>query len=63
MAMKKVRVLGAIVDGKKKGEVFEVDSKTADMLVKNRYVELVKEEKKKPEPKKDKPKDEDKEDK
>lgn len=51
MAKKKVKVLDAVVDGKKRGSVLEVDSKTADMLLKNGYVELVKEEKKKEEPK------------
>lgn len=53
MAKQKVKVLDAVVDGKRKGEVLEVDSKTADMLVKNGYVELVKEEKKKEAPKKE----------
>lgn len=51
MAKKKVKVLDAVVDGKKRGSILEVDSKTADMLLKNGYVELVKEEKKKEEPK------------
>lgn len=53
MAKKKVKVLKAVVDGKREGEVLEIDSASADMLVKNGYVELVKEEKKKAEPKKD----------
>lgn len=51
MAKKKVKVLDAVVDGKKRGSILEVDSKTADMLLKNGYVELVKEEKKREEPK------------
>lgn len=59
MAKKKVKVLKAVVDGKREGEVLEVDAKTAEMLIRNGYVELVKEPKKKEEPKKD----EDKEDK
>lgn len=57
MAKQKVKVLNAVVDGKGQGETLEVDAKTAEMLVRNGYVELVKEEKK-PAPKK-----EDKEDK
>lgn len=52
MAKKKVKVLNAVVDGKRQGETLEVDSKTAEMLVRNGYVELVKEEKK-PAPKKE----------
>lgn len=51
MAKKKVKVLDAVVDGKKRGSILEVDSKTADMLLKNGYVEIVKEEKKREEPK------------
>jgi hypothetical protein len=57
MANKKVKVLKAVVDGKGEGEILDIDSKSADMLVKNGYVELVKEEKKAPK------KDEDKDDK
>lgn len=53
MAKKKVRVLKAVVDGKREGEVLEVDAKSADMLLKNGYVELVKEDKKKDDDKKD----------
>lgn len=57
MAKKKVRVLDAVVDGKVKDDELEVDAKTADMLVRNGYAELVKEAKKE-EPKKDAPKKE-----
>lgn len=46
MAKKKVRVLNAIVDGHGKGKEIEVDAKSADMLIRNGYVELVKEKKK-----------------
>lgn len=53
MVKKKVRVLNAVVDGKRAGEEFEVDAKTAEMLLANGYVELVKEPKKKEAPKKD----------
>lgn len=64
MAKKKVKVLNAVVDGHGKGEVIEVDAKSAEMLVRNGYVELVKEEKK-PAPKKENKEDkkEDNEDK
>lgn len=55
MAKVKVRVLNAVVDGHGKGDVIEVDSKSADMLVKNGYVEKV--------GKNDDKKDEDKDDK
>lgn len=46
MAKKKVRVLSAIVGGKKQGDVLDVEEKTAEMLVANRYVEYVKAESK-----------------
>lgn len=55
MAKKKIKVLDAMVDGKGYGEVLEVDAKSADMLIRNGYAELVKEKKE--------PKKEDKEDK
>lgn len=41
MAKVKVKVLKAVVDGHGEGSVIEVDSKSADMLVKNGYVEKV----------------------
>lgn len=46
MANVKVKVLDAVVDGHKKGEVIEVDAKSADALVANGYVKLVEAEKK-----------------
>lgn len=46
MAKKKVKVLNAVVDGHTRGDVFEVDAKSAEMLVKNGYVEYVSEPKK-----------------
>lgn len=43
MANKKVKVLNAVVGGKTEGAILEIDEKTAANLVKNRYVEYVKE--------------------
>lgn len=48
MAKKKVKVLNAIVDGKGKGSVVEVDAKSAEMLIRNGYAEEVKEKKQAP---------------
>ena len=62
MSKKKVRVLNAVVDGKERGEVLEVDAKTAKMLVANGYVEYVKEDKSKDDEKKDKKDAKDKKD-
>lgn len=42
MAKKKVEVLDAVVDGHGKGEVIEIDSRSADALVRNGYVKEVK---------------------
>lgn len=45
MAKVKVKVLDAVVDGKRKGETLEIREERAKALEKVRYVEIVKDEK------------------